>query len=229
MIGHLTNDLTGGGRRPTGKRMAKNTPLILQMKYAVQVWGVTSPGMLWGASAGDSTTVTSNGPGYIYANSDPTNMYNRPSPWSPVNAAMDVTQASRSLVWLNNLPSSGGTDNDFIVVYDRASTVHSGLFGEFNLALVNAPVTQSANGVTTATETMNDGQQLFIQTLLPQNAATNYFNGAVPMDPIAELEPTRFIYQVQYPTKPSGTRFLHVLQGADPGAPIAAATYLAEQ
>jgi hypothetical protein len=31
---------------------------------------------------------------------------------------------------------------------------------------------------------------------------------------------------VQDPTNPTSTRFLHVLQGADSGAPIAAATYM---
>ncbi len=113
-----------------------------------------------------------------------------------------------------------------MVVYDRAATTHTGLFKKFNLSLVNAPVTQVNNGVTVTTDTMNDGQQLFIQTLLPQNAAASYFNGAAQLDPIAELEPTQFIYQVQDPANPATTRFLHVLQGADPGAAMAAATYL---
>ncbi len=176
---------------------------------------------MWGFAAGDPTTVTSNGPGYVYAASDLTGMYNRPSPWSPANAAMDVTQATRSVVWLNN---AGGSD--YIVVYDRASTVHTGLFKRFNLSLVNAPVTLTANGVTTATDTLNDGQQLFIETLLPQNAATSFFNGAAQLNPIAELEPTQYIYTVQDPTNPTSTRFLHVLQAADSGATMVAATYM---
>jgi hypothetical protein len=170
---------------------------------------------MWGYSEGDPTTVTSSGPGYVYAASDLTRMYNRPSD------AVDVTQATRSILWFGNLAGS-----DYVVVYDRASTNHTGLFKKFNLSLVNAPVTQLNNGVTVSTETMNDGQQLFIQTLLPQNAAATYFNGAAQLSPIAELEPTQFIYQVQDPTNPASVRFLHVLQGADPGAPMAAASYL---
>jgi hypothetical protein len=73
---------------------------------------------------------------------------------------------------------------------------------------------------------MGDGQQLFIQTLLPQNSAVSYFNGAANMNPIAELEPTKYIFQEQDPTIPADIRFLHVQQGSDPGVPMAAATHL---
>jgi hypothetical protein len=176
---------------------------------------------MWGLAAADPTTVASTGPGYVYAASDLTGMYDRPSPWSPSNAAMDVSQATRSLVWLNNV---GGSD--YIVVYDRASTVHSGLFKRFNLSLVTAPVIQTAKGATTAIETMNDGQQLFVHTLLPQNAVTSFFDGAALLNPTAELEPTVYIYTVQDPTNPAGTRFLHVLQAAGTGAPMVAASYV---
>jgi hypothetical protein len=181
---------------------------------------------MWGASAGDPTTITSNGPGYTYASSDLTNMYNKPDVWSPNLGATDVTQATRSILWLNNVLNNVAS-SDYIVVYDRATTQHTGLFKRFNLSLVTAPVTTTgAGGSTIATETMNSGQQLFIQTLLPQNAATSYFNGAVNMNPIAELEPTQFIYQVQDPANPADTRFLHVLQGANSGAGMVAATYV---
>jgi hypothetical protein len=177
---------------------------------------------MWAESAGDPTTITSNGAGYTYASSDLTNMYNKPDIWSPNLGAVDVTQATRSIVWLNNVAGS-----DFIVTYDRASTNHSGLFKQYNLCLVTAPVTQTGvNGSTIATETMNDGQQLFIQTLLPMNAASSYINGAANMNPIAELEPTQFVYTVQDPSNPASTRFLHVLQGANSGASMVAATYV---
>jgi uncharacterized repeat protein (TIGR02543 family) len=175
---------------------------------------------MWGASQGDPSTITSNGPGYIYAASDLTKMFNRPS--DPQDTMMEVTQATRSVLFLGNLNSS-----DYIVVYDRASTVDSGLFKRFNLSLVNPPVTQvGANGSTITTETMNSGQQLFVQTLLPQNASASFFNGAATLNPIAELEPTQYIYQVQDPAKPSSTRFLHVLQGANSGASMVAASYV---
>jgi hypothetical protein len=175
---------------------------------------------MWGASQGDPSTITSNGPGYIYAASDLTKMYNRPS--DAQDTMMEVTQATRSVLFLGNLNSS-----DYIVVYDRASTVDSGLFKRFNLSLVNPPVTQvGANGSTVTTETLNSGQQLFVQTLLPQNASASFFNGVATLNPIAELEPTQYIYQVQDPTNPASTRFLHVLQGANSGAAMVAATYV---
>jgi hypothetical protein len=174
---------------------------------------------MWGAAQGDPKTITSNGPGYIYAASDLTKMFNRPS--DPQDAMLEITQATRSIFWLSNLNSS-----DYIVVYDRASTVDNGLFKRFNLSLVTAPVTTTVNGVTASTETLNSGQQLFVQTLLPANAATSFFNGVSTLDPIAELEPTQFIYQVQDPTNPASTRFLHVLQGANAGASMVAASYV---
>lgn len=166
---------------------------------------------MWGASAGDPTTITSSGPGYVYAASDLTKMYNRPS--DAQDAMMHVTQATRSIVWL---------DNDYIVTYDRATTDQSGLFKIYNLSLVTEP--QIAGN--TATETMPDGQHLFIQTLLPASPTLSSFNGAANLNPIAELEPTQFIYQVQDASNPMDTRFLHVLQGADSGTPMALASYL---
>ena len=165
-----------------------------------------------GLNGGDPATVTSNGPGYVYASSNLTNLYNRPNVWSPADAANDITQATRSIVWLNN---------DYIVVYDRATSVHSG-FKRFNLSMVANP---AINGKV-AKETLASGQQLFVQTLLPQNASLTSRFAAGDLNPIAQLEPTQFVMTVQDPTNPTDTRFLHVLQGADPGAPMAAASYL---
>lgn len=176
---------------------------------------------MWGFAASDPTTVTSSGTGYIYAASDLTGMYNRPSN-IPADAANDVTQATRSIVWMNHL---GGSD--YIVVYDRAASTHPGLFKRWNLCLVNPPATQvDPFGTTIATETMADGQQLFVQTLLPQNASVTFFNGASQMNPVAELEPMQYVYTVQDGSVPTTTRFLHVLQGADAGVIMASATYV---
>jgi hypothetical protein len=109
--------------------------------------GEWANGSQWmeGDDAGDPTTVSSNGPGYVYATSDLTNLFNRPNYWTPSLGATDICQA----------------------VY----------------------------------------------------AAGN-------LNPIAELEPTQYILTVQDPTLPTSARFLHVLQGADPGAGMAAATYV---
>ena len=188
---------------------AGNPPGFLQW-FEGTFW---TNGSQWmeGEAAGDPATVASAGPGYVYAASDLTNLFNR----VPSNSGTiaNVTLATRSIVWINN---------DFIVVYDRATTLNNGLFKKFNLSLVTNP---SIAGHT-ATETLPSGQQLFVQTLLPLNASLTSWNGAVNLSPIADLEPTKYILTVQDPTLPADTRFLHVLQGADPGAPMAPAVYL---
>jgi hypothetical protein len=175
-------------------------------------WANGSQWML-GESSGDPTTLASNGAGYVYAASDLTRLYNKPDIWSPNLGATDIEQATRSILWLNG---------DYVVVYDRTTTQHPGLFKRFNLSLVNAPTIQS----NIATETMASGQHLFIQTLLPHAPALTLAYAAGNLNPIAQLEPTQYILTVQDPTNPSDTRFLHVLQGADAGMGMAQATYL---
>ena len=90
------------------------------------------------------------------------------------------------------------------------------------MSLVTSP-TISGN---TSTELMPDGQELFVQTLRPLNPSITQFNGAAMLSSVADLEPTQFILQVQDPTNPSDTRFLHVLQGANANTIMAPATYL---
>ncbi len=94
--------------------------------------GEWANGSQWmeGIDAGDPATLFSTGPGYVYATSDLTNLFNRLDIWSPNTGATDIIQATRSIVWLNN---------DYIVVYDRATSRHTGLFKRFNLSLVNKP------------------------------------------------------------------------------------------
>ena len=175
-------------------------------------WANGSQWML-GLNAGDPTTISSNGPGYVYAASNLTNLYNRPDFWSPQDASSDITQATRSILWLNN---------DYIVVYDRATSMTAGLFKRFNLSLVTNPL---INGNITA-ETTPNGQHLFVQTLLPMNANESAVYAAGNLNPIAQLEPTQYVLTVEDATHPTDVRFLHVLQGADPGAPMAHASYL---
>jgi hypothetical protein len=167
-----------------------------------------------GEDAGDPTTIMSTGPGYVFAASNLVNLYNKaPNIWTPADSIDNITQATRSILWLNN---------DYIVVYDRATSINSGLFKRFYLSLDNPPAIHG----NTATETLASGQQLFIQTLLPLAPSLSSFNGAANLTTLADLEPTQYIYQVQDPSLPLDTRFLHVLQGADAGASMAAATYL---
>ena len=179
-------------------------------------YGEWDNGSQWmeGMDAGDPVTVTSTGLNYVYATSDLTNLFNRfINIWSPNTGASDITQATRSIVWLNN---------DYIVVYDRAASIHTGLFKRFNLCLVNQPAIVG----NVAVETMNSGQQLFVQTLLPPNPLTSSDYAVSNLNPIAQLEPTQFIMTVEDPARPTDVRFLHVLQGADPGVVMAPATYL---
>jgi hypothetical protein len=187
------------------------TPGNLQW-FETGEWANGSEWML-GENAGDPTTITSSGPGYVYAASNLTNLFNRPDFWSPADRATNITQATRSIVWFNN---------DYIVVYDRATSINSGLFKRFNLSLVTNPAINS----NVATETLASGQQLFIQTLLPLNPAASAVYAAGNLNPIAELEPTQYVYTVQDPANPADTRFLHVLQGANAGAAMAPASYL---
>ena len=175
--------------------------------------GEWANGSQWmeGLDAGDPTTVSSTGPNYVYAASDLTNLFNRYiNIWSPNTGANDITQATRSIMWLNN---------DYIVVYDRATSIHAGLFKRFNLSLVNNP---AING-SVAIETLDSGQQLFVQTLLPHNPLITADYAVSNLNPVAELEPTQFILTVEAPARPSDVRFLHVLQGADRGDAMAPA------
>ncbi len=108
------------------------------------------------------------------------------------------------------------------MIYDRATSIHAGLFKRFNLCLVNNP---AING-SVAIETLDSGQQMFVQTLLPRNPLVTADYAVSNLNPVAELEPTQFILTVEDPAKPSDVRFLHVLQGADRGAAMAPATTL---
>ncbi len=157
-----------------------------------------------GMNAGDPSTVMSTGNGYVYAASDLTQLYNRPEPFIPADAALDVTQANRSILWLNK---------DYIVIYDRATTVHPNLAKTFNLSLVNSPVVVG----NVSTETMADGQKLYTQTLLPANPSITSMNGAAELYSVSDLEPMQFVLTIQDPTVPLDARFLHVLQGANQG------------
>ena len=177
--------------------------------------GELANGSQWmlGDNAGDPTSQIGSGAGYVFANTDLTKLYNRPDFWTPGNALDAITQATRSILWLNN---------DYIVVYDRATSNKTGLFKRWNLTLTTNP---AING-RVATETMPSGQQLFVQSLLPLSSTITARNVVSDLSSIAELENAQFVMTIQDPSNPTDTRFLHVLQGADAGAAMAAATYV---
>jgi hypothetical protein len=177
--------------------------------------GEWANGSQWnlGENAGDPTTVTSNGTGYTFASSDLTKLYNRPDVSTPADGATDITQATRSILWLNS---------DTIVIYDRATSTHTGLFKTFNMCLATSPAI-SGN---VATETMADGQKLFVQALLPTDATLTSRYAAGDLNPHADLDPMNYVLTVQDKSLPTDTRLLHVLEGADPTTSIVKATYV---
>jgi len=80
----------------------------------IQWWeaGEWANGSQWmiGLNAGDPTNLFSSGNGYVYAASNLTPLYNRPDAFSGTDSIVNITQATRSILWLNN---------DYIVIYDR--------------------------------------------------------------------------------------------------------------
>ena len=177
--------------------------------------GELANGSQWmlGDNAGDPTNLISSGPGYVYASSDLTNLYNRPDVWTPSQSIDNITQATRSILWVNN---------DYIVTYDRATSINTGLFKRWNLTLITNPV---ING-NVATETLPSGQQLFVQTLLPAAPSITARYAAGDLTTVAELEPSQYVMTVQDASNPTDTRFLHVLQGADAGTAMVPATHM---
>lgn len=134
---------------------------------------------------------------YVYAYGDSTALYN-----SDYEELHGVTHVSRSVLWLKP---------DVVVIYDRAETASADRPKRF---MLNFP----ANGIVSGnqiTMTTDNGQQLYITSLLPAGATMN----VTPLvDEIssapATFEPMR--YRLEVASDGAQTvRFLHVLQGAD--------------
>ena len=139
---------------------AAGTPNNLSW-YETACWTTGSQWML-DENAGDPFVRVSTGSRTVFAAADLTPLYNRPSPYSPENAAQDILQATRSLLWIKP---------DRLVVYDRAVSKTAGLFKRFNLCLPAAPaVTPFPGGGSLLTGTLPSGQQLFIKSS-PENIA----------------------------------------------------------
>jgi hypothetical protein len=153
---------------------------------------------------GDPTTYASVQSNYDYAFGDATQLYNRPDIWSPPDAALDILQASRSILWLKP---------DHIVVYDRAASQSAGLFKQFNLSFPALPA-MNGNVITTSTP---GGQKLYITSLLPAGATFTPISIAGALTTVADLEPCQYRMVIQDTNDPVDERFLHVFQGADSG------------
>ncbi|GAC1599692.1 MAG: hypothetical protein NVS3B21_26410 [Acidimicrobiales bacterium] len=189
-----------------------SAPTNLQW-FQTPLWNLGSQWYL-GANAGDPSTSISSGPSYAAASSDLTNLYNRPDPWNPANAAMAVSGASRSIVWLNA---------DYVVVYDRATTTQTGLFKRENFNVIGQPTVVG----NTATSVTPNGQQLYVQSLLPSGAAFSSSHAVANLSTVAQMEPTQWQLTIDDAQRPADSRFLTVLQGADPGAPKVPAALVA--
>lgn len=171
-----------------------------------------------GGSNGDPSVALSVNDNFAYADADATNLYNRPSYWTPQNAAQAVKTAQRSIVWLNP---------DHVLVYDRVESAKPGLFHKWNLDLLGKPAIAGA----TMTEKVGN-QQLTVQVLQPDAAALaeqHVWTGASTgeYNRVAELEPTAYRLVVTDSAAPAGSRFLAVLQGTDAGKPADPATRIA--
>lgn len=192
---------------------ANGTPSLNSAETNEWLSGSQWVGVLSSFPSSDPTTVTSSGSGYVFAASVLTNLYNKPQPYVAAAAATDVTLATRSVLWLSP---------DVIVTYDRATTGHSGLFKRWNVCLATNPALVGS----VATETLASGQQLYIQALLPASPTLSVTNETSALASIATGATMRYVLTFEDASNPADARFLNVLQGADAGAPMTAATLI---
>jgi len=186
------------------------TPQNLQL-FEGPEWTLGSQWYL-GTGNGDPTTAISSGRGYVSATSDLTNLYNRPSFWTPQNAALAIKAASRTIVWLGN----------YVAIFDRATSSIGGLFKRENFNLVGSPAIHD----NVATEVTPKGQRLYVQSLLPTRRLITVSDAAERLSTVAEMEPTRWQLTIENPSRPADVRFLTVLQAADAGAAMVLARRL---
>jgi len=141
---------------------------------------------------------------FVYAEGDATNLYN-----STYESLMDVQHASRSVVWLKP---------DTVVVYDRAETKSANHFKRFWL---NLPANGVVSGYRTTMKTAK-GQQLFVTTVLPAQAAISVQAAQDEKSgPPANNAPMTYRLKIEATGSPNAVRFLNVLQGADAGVSAA--------
>jgi len=146
---------------------------------------------------------------FVYLLGDATALYR-----SVGESSTDVLHASRSVCWLKP---------DHLIVYDRAATATPNRFKRFWLNFANNPAV--AGNLTTVT--LNSGQQVFVTTLLPANAAISSETAPDALTGSeANFQSMKFRLRVEAPDGPKEARFLNVIQGADPGAAPAPVTLL---
>jgi hypothetical protein len=132
----------------------------------------------------------------------------------PLPAGLAIPQATA--------PDDISISSASVSIRPVAASKNAGLFKRFNLSLVTNPQITGQ----TATETMAEGQRLFIHTLLPENASITTRKAATDLNPIADLEPTKYVMTVEDAANPTDVRSLHVLEGADHGVNATAVSSL---
>jgi hypothetical protein len=211
----LTKKWVGYGARAASSDFA-NTITVLNDppkynspgSYQNEQWKVGSQWQYIGA--GDPLLVGwSDVADFSYAYGDATPLYN-----SKMDGATATAHVSRGTVWLKP---------DHVVVYDRVTSRKPDRFKRFWLNFENEPMIDGS----TVTGVTKGGQQLFLRSLLPAKA-TFAVHSDHPMwegggKQTAEGEPMRHRLMVEAPNQ-EDVRFLHVLQGADAGAPAEPAT-----
>lgn len=205
----LTKKWVGYGAR-AGASDFSNTVTILNDppkynspgSYQHEQWKAGSQWQYIGA--GDPLLVGwSDAADYTYAYGDATPLYN-----SKMDGATATAHVSRSVVWLKP---------DHVVIYDRAASKKPDRFKRFWLNFENPPKMDG----TAVTGVTKGGQQLFVRSLLPENA-TFAVHSDHPMwegggKQTATGEHMAHRLMVEAPNR-QDVRFLHVLQGADAGA-----------
>ncbi len=153
-------------------------------------------------SDGDPVVKTSLNTSYVFGEGDATKRYNT----TPFGAS-DVAHASRSIFWIKP---------DFVVIYDRATSLSQGKFKRVTFNSVTQP---AVNGHSAVAVTPN-GQSLFLTNLLPAGATLSWDMPSTTWDyqEAADYEINRFRIIVEDLSKPMDARYLNVLQGADKNA-----------
>jgi hypothetical protein len=167
---------------------------------STKIWETGSQ-VTYGALGDGKMVAWSAAADWVYALGDATDIYN-----SENNNAYDVTQATRSIVWLKP---------DHVVTYDRAATKTMDRFKRFYLQTPSAP---SINGNTASASTAK-GQLLFFTSLLPAGAGLSSDTPSIEYNAGGEPMQQRILIE----SKAQSARFLSVVQGADAGATADAA------
>ncbi|WP_354701169.1 hypothetical protein [Paraconexibacter sp. AEG42_29] len=173
-------------------------PFHADGEYEREIW---KNGDQWILTAGEPTLVArSFGQGFVALTGDATNLYN-----SKNEEVADVAHASRSVVWL---------EPDHVITYDRVTSKTAGRFKRYWLQFPTAPSIDGRQ----ARVTTPQGQQVFVSTLLPEDAVLSGSRNPPELGAPAVGEPMKFRLKVEAPGGPQDVRFLNVVQGADGGA-----------